>query len=82
METDNDLEGTGVTRHKIATRSSGQPPDTSAGEASGQIGEDFDPEELMETAQSVKPKEKSSLYEDLHSNFSFSYLFSKTKPKL
>ena len=70
---DKDLKGTGVSRPRKSTKSSGKPPDTSAasGQIGGQTGEDFDPEALMESAQSVKPKDKSSLYEDLHSNFLF-----------
>ena len=79
---DKDLKGTGVSRPKVTTRSSAQPPDTSAGETSGQVGEDFDAEALLESGQSVQPKDKSTLYEDLHSNFSFSYCFPKAKPKL
>ena len=47
---DKDLEGTGVTRPKKATRPSDKPPDTSAASGEGQTGEDFDPEELLESA--------------------------------
>ena len=68
------LEGTDV------SRSSGKPPDTSSASVEGQTGEDFDPEALLESAQSVKPKGKSSLYEDLHSTFSFCYFSLKQNP--
>ena len=70
-KTDQDLEGTGLTRPKRTTRSSTAPdkhPDTSGGEASGPPAEEsIDPEQLIDSAQSVKPKQKLSFYEDLHS---------------
>ena len=62
-ETDRDLEGTGLSRPKKATSSHpDKPPDT--GEAADVEG--LDPEELMESAKSVQPKQ-ISMVEELHS---------------
>ena len=60
---DHDLEGTGLSRSKKATSSHpDKPPDT--GEAADVEG--LDPEELMESAKSVQPKQVS-MVEELHS---------------
>ena len=61
-EMDHDLEGTGLSRPKTTTSSQHEkPPDT--GEAADVEG--LDPEELMESAKSVKPKQVS-MVEELH----------------
>ena len=60
---DHDLEGTGLLRPKKTTSSQPEkPPDTS--EAAADV-EGLDPEELMESAKSVKPKQVS-MVEELH----------------
>ena len=60
-KTDQDLEGTGLSRPKRSKTS--HPPEKSADEPSG--GKSLDTEEMMDSAQSVRPKEKSTLDEDL-----------------
>ena len=68
-ETNRDLEGTGLSRPKRTKTS--HPPEKSADEPSGD--KSLDTEEMMDSAQSVRPKEKSTLYEDLadQKNFFF-----------
>ena len=60
---DCDLECTGLSRPKKTTTSQAdKPPDT--GEAAADV-EGLDPEELMDSAKSVQPKQVSML-EELH----------------
>ena len=62
-ETDHDLEGTGLSKPKKTTSSQPEkPPDT--GEAAADV-EGLDPEELMDSTKSVKPKQVS-MVEELH----------------
>ena len=76
-ETDRDLEGTGLSRpkrSKKATDEPTEPPEKPSDEPPPSGDKSLDTEELMDSAQSVKPKERSTLYEDLHGQSNFFFL--------
>ena len=75
-ETDKDLEGTGLSRPKRGKHGPPEQPPEPPGDSS------LDTEELMESAQSVRPKQKSTLYEDLHGQNNLYFLFLNKNSKV
>ena len=79
------MEGTGLSRpkrSKKATDEPTEPPEKPSDEPPPSGDKSLDTEEMMDSAQSVRPKEKSTLYEDLAGQKNLIFFFKCNTCKL